>query len=146
MARGMASAGRLGRVSLTLAALALFVRLLVPAGYMLATESAANALPGLVICTGQGAMVLTLDASGRAVPPDPGKSHSGQPDSGKSKGGDHPCTYASAAATHATPLLSSVDAPVRFAAVAAPPLLTTQRPGLGLAAPPPFTTGPPSIT
>jgi hypothetical protein len=35
--------------------------------------------------------------------------------------------------------------PIRFVGDLDLPLATTQRPGLGLAAPPPWTTGPPSI-
>ena len=132
--------GWMSRVSIALAALAIFVKLLVPAGYMLSPQTASNGLPSMVICTGHGELVVSVDADGQPTPPDPAKH-----DDGKSKSGDHPCTFASSSAAHVAPMFYAVSAPVRMASVQSSPTLTTQRPGLGLAAPPPYTTGPPSI-
>ena len=137
MSRGGRSTGLLSRVSIALAGLALFVRLLIPAGYLLSEQSASSGLPNLVICTGHGELVVAVDADGKPVP--------AKHDGGKSKGGDHPCTYSSASAAQVAPLLLATVEPIRLASTQSSPLLTTQRPGLGLAAPPPYTTGPPSI-
>jgi hypothetical protein len=120
---------------LTLAALALFVRLLFPSGFMLSPDR--TALPTIVICTGQGAMTLTLGADGHPVEAGKGDGH--RSDNKTS----HPCTFAAATVSAVAPVLVAVLIPQRLAQVAVAPLLTTQRPGLGLAAPPPPTTGPP---
>ena len=88
-----ARSGWMSRVSIALAALAIFVKLLVPAGYMLSPQTASNGLPSMVICTGHGELVVSVDADGKPTPPDPAKH-----DDGKSKSGDHPCTFASSSA------------------------------------------------
>ncbi|WP_304172369.1 DUF2946 family protein [Phenylobacterium aquaticum] len=120
-----------------LATLALFVRLLFPSGFMLSPDR--TALPTIVICTGQGAMTVTLDAQGHKVEAGQGGDHHGS--DGKTS---HPCTFAAATVSAVAPLLIAVLIPQQLAQVTAAPLLTTQRPGLGLAAPPPPTTGPPA--
>jgi hypothetical protein len=122
---------------LTLAALALFVRLLFPTGFMLSPDRAS--LPTIVICTGQGAMTVTLDASGHKV--EAGQGGGDHRSDGKTS---HPCTFAAATVSAVAPVLVAVLIPQRLAQMAIAPLLTTQRPGLGLAAPPPPTTGPPA--
>ncbi len=122
---------------LMLATLALFVRLLFPSGFMLSPDR--TALPTIVICTGQGAMTVTLDAQGHKVEASKGGDHHGS--DGKTS---HPCTFAAATVSAVAPLLIAVLIPQQLAQVTAAPLLTTQRPGLGLAAPPPPTTGPPA--
>lgn len=111
-------------VGVLLAVLALALRLVVPAGFMLSQGS------GLVICTGQGALTVVPGQDGAPAPSD-------RPD-------HHPCAFAAAAADGFRTLLAAAE-PVRFAVPAAVliPLLRAQRPGLGLAAPPPPTTGPP---
>jgi hypothetical protein len=123
----------LRRIGLLLLALAVFARVLVPAGYMPSTDGA----PGLVICTGQGAMTLPVAAI-------PMKDHA--PGDGHDHQADHACqfaavaTVADVAGTLPQPVLpfASFDA-VGFA------IVTAVRPGLGLAAPPPPKTGPPSF-
>ncbi len=132
-------ARRLRPVCIVLAALAIFVRLVVPSGFMLAGSGAANGLPTLVICTGQGAMAIAVDAQGMAVRGEPGG------EKGKNKGGDHPCAFAGASTAQTAPLLVGSEHPFEIAQVDQLLLRTTQRPGLGLAAPPPPTTGPPTI-
>lgn len=122
---------------LMLAALALFVRLLFPTGFMLSPDR--TALPTIVICTGQGAMTVTLDANGHKV--EAGQGGSDHKSDGKTS---HPCTFAAATVSAVAPVLVAVLIPQQLARVAGAPRLTTQRPGLGLAAPPPPTTGPPA--
>lgn len=126
-------------MGLALAALAVFLRLLFPTGFMLSPDRAA--LPTLVICTGQGAMTVAIDAQGHAHKVE--ADHKGDPKSdGKTS---HPCTFAVATVGAVAPPLIATPAPMALAVAVSAPLLTTQRPGLGLAAPPPPTTGPPSI-
>ena len=127
--------GRMHAAGLVLAAMALLLRLAFPTGFMLAPSRAE--LPTIVICTGQGAMTVTLGEDGR--PAKAGESHKSNSDKTS-----HPCTFAAATVAAVAPLLVAVLIPQRLAQVALPPLLTTQRPGLGLAAPPPPTTGPPA--
>lgn len=121
---------------LTLAALALLVRLLFPSGFMLSPDRTAR--PTIVICTGQGAMTFTLDADGHKVAADKGGDHKSDNKT------SHPCTFAAATVAAVAPAMIAILIPIELAQVTAAPLLTTQRPGLGLAAPPPPTTGPPT--
>lgn len=128
-----------GDAGLMLAALALIVRLLLPAGFMLSPDRAS--LPTLEICTGQGAMMVSIDAEGRVHEIDD-QGHTG--DGSKPDQPSHPCTFATAGAAVVAPLLIAVIVPMPPVRMAATLLPSTQRPGLGLAAPPPPTTGPPA--
>jgi len=114
-----------------LLALALACRLAAPEGWMLAAGPGG---PKLVICTGHG----VATAPGH---PD------GHGNSGDERRGDHPCVFAGAHAPPA-PLLSAAI-PGRAAIAYDAPLpapLADQRPGRGLAAPPPPSQGPPHLT
>ena len=122
--RGLA-AGMRG-VVFTLAMLAVVLKAMTPAGFMVTERSGAVAL---VICTGHGPVVQT----------------------GKIDPGDHQgpktqtCAYAAQAATpilYPPPILVAV----RFAQQPqAQPSLDDLAPGRGLAAPPPPSLGPPTI-
>jgi hypothetical protein len=104
---------------------------------MLAAPSV-GAAPQMVICTGQGAMTVSLGKDGKVLkaPADKAPEKSDRP--------DHPCAFAASLAISG-PSLDAASLPIRFVGDLDLPLATTQRPGLGLAAPPPWTTGPPSI-
>ncbi len=123
------------RIALALACAAILLRALIPAGFM-PGRSDTGAI-AMVVCTGSGALTMVMDRDGHWSPakPDhaPGKS---QP--------DHPCAFAAAAAALTQPagILEPLPAPVAENTALALP--AHQRPGLGLAAPPPPTTGPPS--
>ena len=111
-----------------LMALALLARLLVPAGFMPSTDG----IPGVTICTGQGATML-------AAEPDHAPVDHDHPS-------DHGCPFASMAAAADRVVLPVVSLlVVRAADVARIAPLTAVRPGLGLAAPPPPKTGPPAL-
>lgn len=125
-------------VFLTLAALALALRVLIPAGFMVAPGSQSAGLSPIVLCSGQGPITKLVTADGRIVdqplhePRDDGKTRHGAP-----------CAFAGVATG---PLPSSVQTPVTYTAgrqEAARPLPPGLRPGLGLCAPPPPATGPP---
>ncbi len=111
---------------LLLVALALALRLAAPDGWMVAGGADG---PKLVICTGH------MPAS-----PDHPDGHGG---SGHS---DHPCVFAGAHISPAPPLLAATLAPTMASyAAPVPSPLTDQRPGRGLAAPPPPSHGPPHL-
>ena len=139
MHRGRRTSGIFGAASLVLAVLSLVVRIAVPSGTMVSADQAGTGLPPLVICTANGAMTVAVDAAGHPA----GGDH--QDDPGSSNGGDHACAFAAAAVTFAPPVLADLAAPPAGDEATLAPLPISQRPGLGLAAPPPPTTGPPSI-
>ena len=121
----------LRRAAPVLVVLALAMRIVVPAGVMFA-ETTDGGLQ-MTLCTGQGAMVVPLDDDGTG--PDAGRGAS-----------DSPCAFAATAAfTPTESVLLPVPAP--WPAPTAHPGVRTehQRPGLGLPAPPPPKTGPPSL-
>jgi len=112
---------------LILALLALWVQVLVPAGFMLTTTGSSPS-PGLVVCTGHGALDLG------------DHSHSGKAPRSKA---DAPCVFAGhGLATAATePLRISGPAYLFGAPAARTPVAPS--PATGLAAPPPPSRGPP---
>lgn len=122
------------RLCLTLAALAIFLKVAVPAGFMPQARSAERLPFALVLCTGQG--VVTVDAG-----------HPGGPDQdhGKKPAHDAPCLFAGHGVQAPAPDLFD-PVPVEFvaftaAAPKAPPY--DLAPGRGLAAPPLPARGPP---
>ena len=114
---------------LTLAFLALVVKVAVPNGFMVAAPGSGAGFP-LVICTGHGEITKTT--------PD-GKG-------GESKGkSDAPCAFAGHAAPP-TPAVGPEIAVAGFVHAAAPPAIRFDLvPGRGLAAPPPPSQGPPTL-
>jgi len=108
-----------------LVALALAVRLATPSGWMLAPGDGG---PKLVICTGHAPSM---------APKAPGRHQ----DNGRDQ---HACVFAGAHAASSPPPLSAVrdEASVVPLDPATPPVLD-QRPGQGLAAPPPPSQAPP---
>jgi len=113
---------------LALAALALFVKIIVPPGFMVAAPQVAGGFP-LTICTGHS----PLDA------------HSDHDKGGLSKSrSDAPCAFAGHAAPP-TPTLGVAVPASTFTAYAQPVGdIADLIPGRGLAAPPPPSQGPPS--
>lgn len=121
-------------VFLTLAVLAVALKVLIPAGFMAAPTKVAG-LP-LVICTGAGSLEMTpADAPGKHAP-------------GEKPGHDMPCAFAGHGLAAPAPDLAPVDIaafpPAR--ALAAPALPDSPTPGRGLAAPPPPSRGPPVLS
>jgi hypothetical protein len=113
---------------LTLAFLALVVKVAVPNGFMIAAPGSGPGFP-LVICTGHGEITKTTS--------------DGKGGENKSKS-DAPCAFAGHAAPP-TPAVGPEIAAVSFAHVAAPRVIRFDLvPGRGLAAPPPPSQGPPT--
>jgi hypothetical protein len=124
-------------VLLTLAMLAVAIKVLIPPGFM--TTQRTNDLPfALVMCTGQGAMVIQ--------PGDqlPSKTDHGPAPSGKSH--DSPCVFAGNALGAPPPALFDA-AQVEFIAYAIQTSSPASYivPGRGLAGPPLPARGPPSL-
>lgn len=118
--------------------LALALRALIPAGYMLGPGAGANAL--VVTLCGGGGLEARLDPKTGAVElGGHAPAHDSQSDHSHA-----PCAFAAVA-----PLAAPTDAEMRLApraagmsfAVATASLI----PGRGLAAPPPWSTGPPAL-
>lgn len=127
------SSGLFGAVVAALLLVAVCVKAMIPAGYMLgpATDG-----PALVLCTAQGA--VTIDADGKTI-------HPGENDA---PGVDHqPCPFAAIAMDVPPPSDRAVET-VTFAAFTAetPAPAPAVSPGRGLAAPPLPARGPPSLT
>ena len=123
------------RVFLVAALLAVALKVLVPAGFMVAGPTDRSAFP-LVICTGQGVVTEAHGVSSA--------HHQGE--SGKSSH-DAPCLFAGHGAAAPAPDLFSTR-PVEFvlhADVPAPALRRDVAPGRGLAAPPLPARGPPAL-
>lgn len=123
-------------VFMTLAALAVALKVLIPAGFMTAPDPR-NGLPfALVLCTGEGAKLVQ---PGEAL----GGHHDKNGDADKSAH-DAPCPFASHGAA-APPPSPFATAKVDFVAyVAVPPArVVHMAPGRGLAAPPLPARGPP---
>lgn len=129
MRRWLGRTGR-GRV-IALLALALFVRALVPSGWMpVATPDGM----GIAMCSGQVAM-----------PPMAGMHH-GQKEHGGGKAlPDAPCAFAGIGLAADTPPPPPVLLPRSFAAAPSPVPAFAVTVGQGLAAPPPPATGPPVL-
>ena len=130
MTRGISQARQ--HVGLALVAMALVMRLLVPAGWMPSVE---NGRAGITICTGMGMAQAWVDSNG--------KIHKSQPN--KNGQGERPCVFGGLGAALDVPALATLP-------LYAPPLtaitillLPTVTVGHGLVAPPPPSTGPPLL-
>jgi hypothetical protein len=117
------------RAFLTLAVLALVMKVAAPPGFMFAAEDrGAHGAPAfaLVICTGHGPLDLGKDKGGQSK-----------------QRADAPCAFAGHAAPP-TPAFGAAIPLADFAGYAAPvAVLADLIPGRGLAAPPPPSQGPP---
>ncbi len=123
---------------ITLALLAMVVRGLVPQGYMLAAPQTGHLL-SIQICSGHGQTNAHLDLKTGAIIED--GAH-GKSDSGKTQKAYAPCVFA-AVAHLAVPVTHSIAVGLREAIRPALFAALAVAPGLGLAAPPPWSTGPP---
>ena len=138
MAFASSTRGWVSRVFVTLTVLALAVRFAIPAGIMLEKPAEDGDLPALVLCTSAG--MITVKADGYGIPgkTDPAKHD----DSGKS---GEPCVFAAIAVNAAPPAPAVLDLPAPVAVPVPFWAAVQQRPGEGLAAPPPPAPGPPSL-
>ena len=127
------------RVVLTLAVLALALKVLIPAGFMASAPSAGGGYP-VVICTGHGAEVVDAQAAGQNAPAR--KSPEGKAPH------DPPCAFAGYGVTAPASSVLAVSR-VAFVAYRIPSGPSAHRdlsPGRGLSAPPLPARGPPEPT
>lgn len=137
MTRPVSAFGHAWRhVFLTLATLALALKVLVPAGMMVSAQPR-NELPiPIVLCTGQGAVSIEPGA--------PLTGH-GEHDQGEKAKHDAPCLFAGHGLGGAAPTAAAIGH-VEFAAYAAeaPAVAPALAPGRGLSGPPLPPRGPPA--
>lgn len=120
-----------GKAALALIALALLLRVLVPAGFM----PAAGKGFAITLCTELGMTPAWVDEDG--------KVHKGK--TGPDGTADHPCVFAGFGAALDTPGIAAVvAAPAIAIAATLIAFAETVAIGRGLAAPPPPATGPPA--
>jgi hypothetical protein len=131
------------RLGAVLALCAIALRIMIPGGYMIAPSADQGGLPTIVICTGQGAMVVKTDADPKLEGLSKAAGKTGDEDGKAAR--DHGCVFAGFSAPLQAPSFQSMALPTFETFVPAALSLNHQRPGLGLAAPPPPKTGPPSI-
>jgi hypothetical protein len=122
--------GGLRRWAVGLALLALLMQGLTPPGFMVAREGGRATI---AICTGHGAAYSIVDLTGH-----PAKQAPSKPDA--------PCAFAGHGVVAAPPIAALLASPI--ALPSAPPALARfdLAPGRGLAAPPPPSQGPPTLT
>ena len=132
----------MGRQLGAIALLALLVRAILPAGYMVASaDTPSGRVLVIELCSGDGSrtQVFNLD-TGEQVDLD-GPSRSDPP---KHTPGEAPCVFA-ATAHFAAPAQPITPAIVRTTSDVSVPVVPDLRPGRGIAAPPPPSTGPPAL-
>ena len=121
------------------ALLAMVVRALVPAGYMFA-PSQDHRFITVTLCSGHGSGEAVIDlTTGAVVDADEAQKHKAPSNQQNSDG---PCVFAAAAALSAPEQPASLPVVFRLASVELPRAIEAA-PGRGLAAPPPWSTGPP---
>lgn len=128
------------RALTAVALLAMVVRALVPAGYMFA-QSQEHRFITVALCSGHGAAETVIDLTTGAVV-DPGSTNRNDTPSKSWPSADAPCVFAAAGALSAPEQPASLPVVFRLASVALP-RASAVTPGRGLAAPPPWSTGPP---
>lgn len=121
---------------LTLAVLALLVKVAIPAGFMPDTNRATG-LFAITLCTGQGPAVGYLNAKGELVDHDPSKHDP------KKSHREAPCAFAGNASASVEPLAEPLAEPNAPTVAPQPFLRRHATPGRGLAAPPPPSHAPP---
>lgn len=140
MLRGLKH-GRTGVSQLlaVLAFIAIATRALVPAGYMFAPPQDGRILT-VTLCSGHGAVEALLDLStGQLVDQDDVPDNTPEKNAPRA---DAPCVFATVA-TLAAPEQALAFSSVFVMAVADHLFIVSVAPGQGLAAPPPWSTGPP---
>lgn len=127
---------RLGAIAL----LAMLVRAIIPAGYMLAHADAGSGRYLTVeMCDGHAAQAQVIDLdTGKVI------DLSNLPKNTKTESSSVPCVFAGVVAM-AAPITAAEPVEFRFEQTIAFTVVRDLRPGRGIAAPPPPSTGPPSL-
>jgi hypothetical protein len=121
------------------ALLAMVVRALVPAGYMFAPTHDSRFL-AITLCSGHGPAEAVLDlTTGAIVDASEAQTHKAPSSPSRT---DAPCVFATAAPLSAPEAPAVIAVAFRHQAIELPSAIVAT-PGRGLAAPPPWSTGPP---
>ena len=143
--RSLLDSRRYRGLAVVLLVCALAMRMLVPSGFMIAPGQGAT----LILCPGQGAMPMAMphDMAGMAMPGhDMGKPEDKHQDNKHQDKGDNlPCAFSPAGATANLVSVAHPMPPVVVTTIAPTLFQIFVQPGLGLAAPPPPKTGPPTL-
>jgi hypothetical protein len=131
-----------GRIAAALALLAICCRALLPTGYMFAASENGRFVT-VTLCNAHGPAKSILDLETGAVVGAP--ADSGEPSRDTPQDSDAPCIYASAA-PFAPPTTSIIVVFAPAAIENSTAMLREIAPGRGLAAPPPWSTGPPTVS
>lgn len=123
--------------AIVLSALALLLRILVPAGFMPSTSSHANGGYAITLCSDMSGMTAWVDQDG--------KLHKGEKPTSDQSSKHQPCVFSGFATALTLPgvAVPTILAPLAPAAIFAS-FLDHSAIGQGLAAPPPPQTGPPA--
>lgn len=136
----------LRHVAVCCAMVAVMLRALIPAGFMLAAPGQAQAggIP-IVLCTEQGSITALMAEDGTII--EPGSADQTDPQHDHPAAVDHDsCLFAFAQTGASPPLTLTVDKVVPAVAEASVGQLPADLvPGRGLAAPPPPSTAPPAL-
>lgn len=123
------------------ALLAMVVRAIVPAGYMLAPQQDGRFIE-IVRCSGHNGQNIFFDQdTGQIVDADTVEKNK-RPANPQSDGG--PCVFAAMATMAPPETAAAIFAPYHYVSLATSPSYVIT-PGRGLAAPPPWSTGPPQL-
>lgn len=120
-------------IAISLALIALMLRVLVPPGFMIPNQADQRGF-AIVLCTAQGAQTIELDqdAPSKDAP-------------APTRNDKHPCAFSAPAQALTPPQVAAIVAVV-WASAPRPAIATmAAAPGRGLAAPPPPQTGPPLL-
>ena len=125
-----------------LALLAVMVRAMTPAGYMMAPSRDTSETAVIMLCTGQGYVATPVDLATGKVLTDVETQQRQHDRPGKAPGDHTPCVFAAAGHLSSPEAVVAVmvSLPTTTATWANTAVVT---PGRGLAAPPPWSTGPP---
>jgi hypothetical protein len=139
--RSLLHTSRYRGLAVVLLVCALATRMLAPSGFMIAPGAHGATL---VLCPGQGAMPIAMphDMAGMAMP---GHDMTKPGDKHQEKGDNLPCAFSPVGATANLVSVAHPAPPVAITAIAPIVFRFFVQPGLGLAAPPPPKTGPPTL-
>ena len=138
--RGASQSSRgMARALAAFALVAMLVRAIVPAGYMFAPVQDGRLIT-VTLCSAHGGAEVVMDLTTGAIV-DSGKAN-GDPDPSEDRRTDAPCVFATVAHMAAPDSPSSLPLAYRIATTEIRNSIAST-PGRGLAAPPPFSTGPP---
>lgn len=130
----------IGQALATLALLAILVRALIPPGYMLSAARDGGVL-SVTLCTSHGAATALVDLTSGAAADADGTRNDKAPNK---RNADAPCVFATAAPLAPPNSLAPLNICILDRANERLPV-SVIAPGRGLAAPPPWSTGPPHI-